>query len=71
LLNFPLPLIQPVNVTIGGQIAKVTFCGLVAPGLYQLNIIVPNIDPKYHFFGVPVVISIDGVGTQVAGYLGF
>lgn len=71
LLTSPLPLQQPVNVTIGDQPAQVTFCGLVAPGLYQLNVIVPNIDPKYRFFGVPVVASIDGVGTRAVGYLGF
>ena len=71
LVSSPLPLIQPAQVTIGGQIAQVTFSGLVAPGLYQLNVIVPNIDPKYRFFGVPVVTSIDGVGTRAVGYLGF
>jgi len=54
---------SPAQVTIGGQIAQVTFSGLVAPGLYQLNVIVPNIDPKYRFFGVPVVTFIDGVDS--------
>jgi hypothetical protein len=39
--------------------------------LYQLNVTVPNIDPKYRLFGVPVAVSIDGVGTQAVGYLGF
>jgi uncharacterized protein (TIGR03437 family) len=71
LLSSPLPFVQPVQVTIGGQSAELTFSGLVAPGLYQLNVIVPNIDPKYHLFDVPVAVSIDGVGTQAVGYLGF
>jgi uncharacterized protein (TIGR03437 family) len=70
-LSSPLPLRQPVQVTIGNQIAKVTFCGLVGPGLYQLNVIIPNVDPMYHFFGVPVAAYIYGVGTQAVGYLGF
>jgi uncharacterized protein (TIGR03437 family) len=67
LLSSPLPLVQPVLVTIGGQSAEVTFSGLVAPGLYQLNVIVPKIDPKYHLFGVPVTVSIYGVRTQAVG----
>ena len=71
LLSSPLPLQQPVQVSIGNQIAKVTFCGLVGPGLYQLNVIIPNVDPMYHFFGVPVAVYIYGVGTQATGFLGF
>jgi uncharacterized protein (TIGR03437 family) len=62
---------QPVQATIGEQPAQVTFCGLVAPGVYQVNVIVPNVDPKYRFFGVPVAVFIDGVGTRALGYLGF
>ena len=53
LLSSPLPLVQPVQVTIGGLSVELTFSGLVAPGLYQLIVIVPKIDPKYHLFGVP------------------
>jgi uncharacterized protein (TIGR03118 family) len=70
-VSSPLPLTQPTDVTIGDQPAQVTFVGLVGPGLYQLNVIVPDIKPKYRFFGVPVTVSIDGVRTQAFGYLGF
>jgi uncharacterized protein (TIGR03437 family) len=31
------------TVTIGGQAAQVTFAGVVAPGLYQLNVVVPQV----------------------------
>jgi len=31
------------TVTIGGQAAQVTFAGVVSPGLYQLNVIVPQV----------------------------
>jgi uncharacterized protein (TIGR03437 family) len=31
------------TVTIGGQPAQVTFAGLVGPGLYQLNVVVPQV----------------------------
>ncbi len=37
-----LPLVTKPPVTIGGQPATVTFAGLVAPGLYQLNVVVPT-----------------------------
>ncbi len=58
----PLPLAALPTVTIGGVAAQVTFGGLVGPGLYQINVVVPagitpgttaNID-------VPVVASIGG-----------
>jgi len=29
------------QVTIGGQPAQVQFCGIVSPGVYQINVIVP------------------------------
>jgi uncharacterized protein (TIGR03118 family) len=58
----PLPLAALPTVTIGGVAAQVTFGGLVGPGLYQINVVVPagitpgttaNID-------VAVVASIGG-----------
>ncbi len=71
LLSSALPLRQPAQVTIGDQLAQVAFGGLVAPGLYQFNVIIPNVDPKYRFFGVPVAVFIDGVGIRAFGYLVF
>jgi uncharacterized protein (TIGR03118 family) len=71
LINSPLPLTQLPQVTIGTLSAEVTFAGLVGPGLYQVNVVIPNIDPKYRFFGVPVTMSIAGAATQASGYLGF
>jgi uncharacterized protein (TIGR03118 family) len=64
-----LSLIQPVQVTIGEQPASVTFAGLVGPGLYQANVVVPIVDPKYRFFGVPVVMSVSGAATQASGFI--
>jgi uncharacterized protein (TIGR03437 family) len=69
LLAGSLPLIQPVQVSIGEQPAQVTFVGLVGPGLYQVNVVVPTVDPKYRNFGVPVIMSISGATTQASGYL--
>ena len=69
LLSSPLPLIQPVQVTIGEQPAPVTFAGLVGPGLYQVNVVVPTVDPKYRYFGVPMVMSVSGAATQASGYI--
>ena len=34
---------QPLaKVTVGGQAAQLLFCGIVAPGLYQINAVVPQ-----------------------------
>jgi uncharacterized protein (TIGR03437 family) len=77
LLSAPLPLIQNVQVIIGGQSAPVTFAGLVAPGLYQVNVVVPAVGAQYDFFPpalisrVPLTMSISGASTQASGYLGF
>jgi uncharacterized protein (TIGR03437 family) len=71
LLAAPLPLIDPVQVIVGEQPAQVTFVGLVGPGLYQLNVVVPNVDSKYRNFGIPVIMSISGAPTQASGYLAY
>ena len=69
LLSSPFPLIQPVQVTIGEQPAPVTFAGLVGPGLYQVNVVVPTVDPKYRFFVVPLVMSVSGAATPASGFI--
>jgi uncharacterized protein (TIGR03437 family) len=66
-----LPLIEPVQVTIGEQPAQVTFVGQVGPGRYQVNVVVPTVDPKYRYFGVPVIMSISGAATQASGYIAY
>jgi uncharacterized protein (TIGR03437 family) len=43
LVSQPAPLIVPATVSIGGLNAAVQWVGLVSPGLYQLNVIVPMI----------------------------
>jgi len=42
LLSSPLPLPVMPTVMIGGANAQVTFAGLVSPGLYQVNVVVPS-----------------------------
>ncbi len=32
-----------ITVTIGGKLAHVSFAGLVSPGLYQVNVVVPDV----------------------------
>jgi uncharacterized protein (TIGR03437 family) len=51
--------VNPLNVTIGGIPAKVTFSGLVPgyPDLYQVNAEVPGVTPGDQ---VPVVLNIAG-----------
>jgi len=60
------PTANTVTCTIGGSPATVQFAGLVAPGEYQLNVLVPS--------GLPsgdnlVVLTVNGVTTQANAYL--
>jgi uncharacterized protein (TIGR03437 family) len=67
LLQGPMELIVPggVMVQIGGAPAEVTFAGIVAPGLYQLNVVVPALpDGLYE-----VTATLEGVSTPSQVYL--
>ena len=60
------PTDNPVTATIGGAPATVQFAGLVAPGEYQFNVVVPP--------GLPsgdklLVLTVGGVSTQAGAYL--
>ena len=48
------------RVRIGGVEAVVEFAGLVLNGLYQFNVVVPQLPPG----DTPVTITVDGVETQ-------
>jgi uncharacterized protein (TIGR03437 family) len=39
----PAPLANPVTVKIGGIAASTQFAGIIGPGLYQFNVVVPNV----------------------------
>jgi len=54
------PLANSVQVSIGGTAATVSFRGLVGPGLYQLNVVVPSLPNG----DAPITASIGGVSTQ-------
>jgi uncharacterized protein (TIGR03437 family) len=62
LVASPAPLANPVQVTIGGVSAAVTYAGLVGPGTYQLNVTVPKVPAG----DMPVVATI-GNFTTTAG----
>jgi uncharacterized protein (TIGR03118 family) len=83
LITTPLPLRQPARISFNkcgplvsftpqcSTVAQVTFAGLVAPGLYQINVTVPNdlnpAPPGENAF--PAAAYIFGVPTQAYGYL--
>ena len=58
---YPIDDLSRVKVTVAGVPAQVLFAGVVAAGLFQVNIQVPSIT-----FGgdVAVVMTVDGVTTQ-------
>lgn len=45
-----------LNLTIGGQAAAVSFAGLVAPGLFQINAVVPSVADGSR----PLVMTVNG-----------
>jgi uncharacterized protein (TIGR03437 family) len=65
-VNVPVVALSPAPVvTIGGKPAVVTFGGIVGPGLYQLNVVVPNLAPGAY----PVQVSVDGTASLSAPML--
>ena len=62
LITTPASLPTPVQVTIGGVAAPVTYAGLVGPGLYQINATVPNVPD-----GDAAVIAQIGASQTQAG----
>lgn len=58
---FPLSLPTLPTVTIGNLPATVSFAGLAAPGLYQVNLVIPASAPSGD---LPIVASYNGSSTQ-------
>ncbi len=56
---------QPV-VTIGGVTADVVYAGLSGPGLYQINVIVPDGVPDGD---LPIVVQAEGVRSQENAFI--
>ena len=65
----PAVLAEPVTVTIGGVAAKVKWAGLIAPGLYQVNVQIPGVAPGDQAVSVSVAgfESTEGVYIAVGG----
>jgi uncharacterized protein (TIGR03437 family) len=67
LLSTALPLAATPTVTIGTQTAQVTFAGLIGPGLYQLNVVLPSgtsAGATGAVAEVPVVVQVSGGQSQ-------
>jgi uncharacterized protein (TIGR03437 family) len=61
-INSPTALSNPVVVTVGGQRATVEYAGLVGVGLFQINIVVPNLPVGDH----PVTIQFQGASAATS-----
>jgi len=59
------PLANTITVTIGGMFAQVLWAGLVGPGLYQINVVVPALSAGNQ----AVIASVLGVSTQSGALL--
>jgi uncharacterized protein (TIGR03437 family) len=62
LVTAPAILANTVQITIGGTVANVSYAGLVGPGLYQFNVVVPNLPSG----DAPVLATISGATSQTA-----
>jgi uncharacterized protein (TIGR03437 family) len=60
LITAPVRLATPVTASIGNTAASVAYAGVVMPGVYQFNVVVPQLpDGEW-----PVVIEAAGLRTQ-------
>jgi len=50
----PAPLAGQVTVQIGGVTANTQFAGIVTPGLYQFNVVVPNVPNGDNAVSIPI-----------------
>lgn len=65
LVSQPGRLTNQVSVRIGGSPAEVLWAGLVSPGLYQLNVVVPDVPDGDQL----VIAEIAGFHTQAGAYI--
>ena len=60
LVSAAAPLANSAQVTIGGTAATVSYAGLVEPGTYQFNVVVPSVSSG----DVAVIATVAGATTQ-------
>ncbi len=58
---YPASNLSAFQVTIGGIAATVTFAGLVGPGLFQIDIQIPN---GLNGGDQPIVLTVNGIAAQ-------
>jgi uncharacterized protein (TIGR03437 family) len=59
------PLVDPIVVTIGGIRAPVSFAGITSPGLYQINVTMPDLPSGEQ----PLLINVNGALSQPGVYV--
>lgn len=52
---------NPPTVTIGGLSATVAFAGVMAPGAYQINVMIPATAPDGD---LPIIATYNGFSTK-------
>jgi uncharacterized protein (TIGR03437 family) len=57
LISSPIPVSAPVRVFIGDREASVIYAGLVSPGMFQLNTMLPDLRPSSY----ALVVEVGGV----------
>lgn len=64
LVTSPAPVTNPPQITIAGQPVSPMFVGLVAPGLYQINLTIPATTGTTGAVDVPISATNGGATTQ-------
>jgi virginiamycin B lyase len=62
LITSPVTFADPLTVMIGSTPVSASYAGLVAPGEFQINFTVPNLQPGNY----PLILQTDGASSQTS-----
>jgi uncharacterized protein (TIGR03437 family) len=65
IITVPAPLVENVTVNIGGVAATVYYGGIIGPGLYQFNVVVPELPDGDQ----EVFVEVGGQRTQTGLFI--
>jgi len=65
IIQQPLPVVPLPQVTLGGVNAQVQYAGIIYAGVYQLNIVVPQVPAG----DAALVLTVGGISSQAQIYL--
>jgi uncharacterized protein (TIGR03437 family) len=64
-IEAPLRLTVPVTIRVGGQTVPLDYAGLVGPGLFQFNIVVPDLPAGDHLVTAEIGGAVSPAGVMI------